>query len=317
VITDLNGDNRPDVVTMHSGDNNAVITPLLNNSGPMSNLRVTVSQSENTVGLGRQMAYTIHVANDGPDAAAGVTLSAEISLNGQVLSITPEQGTCSGSNSVVCAMGDLPTGAGVSLAFVVAPTSLDEPLWLAAGIGGSSADPDLGDNGSALPTTVTVAEPLAPTVVSVTGSNGRATVSFAAPVSDGGAAVSSYTVTAFPGGITATGSASPVTVTGLTSGISYSFTVAAANSVGTGPESAPSAGLMICPLGDLTLNGNVDLTDALLALRIAVNIVAAAPAQFEVGDLAPFSNGVPAQNGSIDIADALLILRKVVKLIDF
>jgi len=40
-------------------------------------------------------------------------------------------------------------------------------------------------------------------------------VAFTAPVSDGGSAITGYTVTSSPGGITATGTASPLTVTGL------------------------------------------------------------------------------------------------------
>jgi len=41
-------------------------------------------------------------------------------------------------------------------------------------------------------------------------------------------------------GITATNSTSPITVTGLTDGVSYIFTVAAGNVLGYGPESAAS-----------------------------------------------------------------------------
>ena len=72
------------------------------------------------------------------------------------------------------------------------------------------------------------------------GGDGQATVSFSAPATNGGAAISSYTVTASPGGRTATGSASPLTVTGLTNGTSYTFTVTATNALGTGPASAAS-----------------------------------------------------------------------------
>ena len=49
--------------------------------------------------------------------------------------------------------------------------------------------------------------------------------------------LTSYTVMASPGGQTATGSASPITVGGLANGTSYSLTVAATNPAGTGPAS--------------------------------------------------------------------------------
>ena len=48
------------------------------------------------------------------------------------------------------------------------------------------------------------------------------------------------TVTASPGGETASGVSSPITVTGLTNGTSYTFTVAATNDVGTGSSSSSS-----------------------------------------------------------------------------
>ncbi len=40
----------------------------------------------------------------------------------------------------------------------------------------------------------------------------RTTVAFTAPANTGGAAITTYTVTASPGGITATGNSSPITV---------------------------------------------------------------------------------------------------------
>lgn len=87
---------------------------------------------------------------------------------------------------------------------------------------------------------VNAVAPGAPTAVTATAGNGKATINFTAPASNGGSALTSYTVTANPGGITATGAAGPITVTGLTNGIAYTFTVTATNSIGTGAASAAS-----------------------------------------------------------------------------
>ncbi len=82
--------------------------------------------------------------------------------------------------------------------------------------------------------------PGAPLGVSATAGNAQATVSFSPPASNGGSAITTYTVTSNPSGITATGSASPITVSGLVNGTAYTFTVVATNGVGPGPASAPS-----------------------------------------------------------------------------
>ena len=82
--------------------------------------------------------------------------------------------------------------------------------------------------------------PGAPTGVSAVGGAGQATVSFIAPASDGGSAVTSYTVTSSPGGVTATCPGSPCVVTGLTNGTAYTFTVHATNGIGDSAESAAS-----------------------------------------------------------------------------
>lgn len=93
-----------------------------------------------------------------------------------------------------------------------------------------------------LPITVNIAAvvPGAPTIGTATAGDAQADVAFTAPASDGGSAITGYRATSTPGGITATGASSPITVTGLTNGTAYTFTVAAQNAVGYGAESASS-----------------------------------------------------------------------------
>ena len=86
--------------------------------------------------------------------------------------------------------------------------------------------------------------PDAPTGVSGTqGGNGQSNISFTAPSYTGTTSITSYRVTSSPDGITASGSSSPITITGLTNGTTYTFTVAAQNSVGFSDESASSSGV--------------------------------------------------------------------------
>ncbi len=81
--------------------------------------------------------------------------------------------------------------------------------------------------------------PQAPTIGTATASVGAASVTFTAGAT-GGAAVSTYTVTSSPGSLTGTGASSPITVSGLTGGTAYTFTVTATNANGTSAASSAS-----------------------------------------------------------------------------
>jgi len=121
--------------------------------------------------------------------------------------------------------------AGTSYRFAVVATN---------SVGNSSAS----SSSNSITTTAAATAPGAPTIGAATATGqSTATVAFTAPVSNGGSAITGYTVTSSPGGVTASGTSSPITVTGLSAGTSYIFTIAATNAVGTSSSSSASNGV--------------------------------------------------------------------------
>ena len=163
-------------------------------------------------------------ASNGGSAITGYVVTPYIAGVAQ----TPQTFTSTATTETVTGLTN-----GTSYTFKVAATNR-------IGTGANS-----GASNAVTPATV----PGAPTIGTATaGSLGtlKATVTFTAPASNGGSLITSYTVTAtdvsnsFRGGQTASGSGSPITVTGLHSGDVYTFKVTATNAIGTGASSAAS-----------------------------------------------------------------------------
>ena len=106
----------------------------------------------------------------------------------------------------------------------------------------------LGNSPASLPSTsitpsidaVAQTFPHAPTIGTATAGLNSASVAFTAPSNTGNSTISGYRVTSNPGGITATGTTSPITVSGLIANTSYTFTVVATNSIGNSIPSGRS-----------------------------------------------------------------------------
>ena len=119
----------------------------------------------------------------------------------------------------------------------------------------------------AVPSTVRAADgvPDAPTLQSAVAGNTQVTLTWLAPTNIGGSAINHYTVQGGPSTIDNI-AGSPYTITGLTNGQSYTFTVTATNSNGTSlasnslsaiPFSSPDAPTLLTAVAG---NGQVTLT---------------------------------------------------------
>lgn len=132
--------------------------------------------------------------------------------------------------------------------------------------------------------TVNAVVPSAPIIGSASASSGQASISFTAPASNGGSGITGYTVTASPGGATASGAGSPITFSGLTNGTSYTFTVRAANGVGTGAPSAASNA--VTPKASQTINFTT-VADQVIDSTVTLNASASS------GNSVSFSSSTP------------------------
>ncbi|MFI5258362.1 MAG: fibronectin type III domain-containing protein [Candidatus Limnocylindrales bacterium] len=145
------------------------------------------------------------------------------SITGYTVTSNPGSFTCGTSGATSCVVGGLTNGQ--SYTFTVTATNL-------AGTGPPSLP-----SASVIPDTF----PDPPTGAAAVRGNLSATVSWAAPVNNGGSTITLYTVTSSPGGLTCNNTvAGSCTVSGLTLSVTYTFTVTATNSTGQGLRSDPS-----------------------------------------------------------------------------
>ena len=130
-----------------------------------------------------------------------------------------------------------------------------------------------GSGGTTVPVPA-VSAPGAPTAVSASAADGGAILTFTAPSSTGGASISGYGAVCSAAGQaprTATGTAAPLTVTGLLNGQAYSCTVAATNSAGTGPASTAVTVTPLAPASSTDFPGSLVLgapTDTSVRLKL-------------------------------------------------
>ncbi len=154
--------------------------------------------------------------------------------------------------------------------------------------------------------------PDAPTTISATAGNGSATVTFTSGALGSGTLIN---YTADCGGITNTGGGSPITVTGLTNGVSYTCTVNTTTTIGSSAWSAPSQAIVPSASVPLSLvsvasrkthgaSGAFDVTvDTTQPIGGTITVE---PRQIGAGHAVIFSfNGAVTAAGNVSVENAL------------
>lgn len=118
-----------------------------------ADLKLTMSDAPDPVRVGANLVYTVTVTNQGPAAASGVKLTDKLPANVNFVSAVPAQGTCSGTATVTCSIGNLAVGAVSSVAITV-KTRQRGTLSNTASVTATSVDPNGANNSATATTTV-------------------------------------------------------------------------------------------------------------------------------------------------------------------
>lgn len=120
----------------------------------------------NSVYQGSPLTYTIRVANAGSLPATNVNLTDVLPAQMSFVSATASQGSCAGSATVTCALGDIAVGATATVLVNVLPTATGYNINNTVTVSTSGVDVNSRNNSAAI--TITVREPLVLADLSVT-----------------------------------------------------------------------------------------------------------------------------------------------------
>jgi hypothetical protein len=131
----------------------------------------------------------------------------------------------------------------------------------------------------------------APTIGAATAGDASASVAFTAPANVGGSAISAYYAVSDPDRITGSGASSPVTVSGLTNGTAYTFSVWALNTYGPSPFSGASGSVSPAAPRGVFSGGQTNSTIDYITITTTGNAI-------DFGDLTVSDNTGTAYGGT-------------------
>jgi uncharacterized repeat protein (TIGR01451 family) len=143
------------------GNNNATATTTVDpaaGGGTVTPADVSIvkTASPNPVAVGANLTYTLTVGNGGPASADAVTVTDNLPSGVTLVSTTPSQGSCSGSEAISCSLGTLAAGATATVTIVVKPTVAGS-LTNSASVATTNQDADPTNNTSTVTVSVSPA----------------------------------------------------------------------------------------------------------------------------------------------------------------
>ena len=124
-----------------------------------ADLSLTKTTGATTTTTGSTVSYTITVANAGPSTATNVVVIDPLPAGLQFVSATPSQGSCSGTTTVTCTLGNLLSGANATITLQALVTATSGTIANTATVSSATSDPNGGNNGGTS-TPLPVGEPI-------------------------------------------------------------------------------------------------------------------------------------------------------------
>lgn len=238
--------------------------------GQTADLSVSVQDGPDPVSINTDLTYTITVANGGANTASSVVLTDTVPSGATLQSVTPSQGTCSGTTTLTCNLGDIANGGTATVTIVVRPTQAGTATNTAS-VSSNTPDPTGANNQATSTTTVNAAGGAGSADLSITVNGNPNPIAVGNPVT--------YTLNVSNAGPDA--ATAVVASDTLPSGVTF---VSATPSQGTCSQ---AAGVVSCGLG--TVNSGATTT---------VTIIATATTPGPASNLAQVTSGVPDPNTS-------------------
>jgi uncharacterized repeat protein (TIGR01451 family) len=118
-----------------------------------ADLSLTGAAAPNPILAGDVLTYTLKASNAGPNAVTDLTLTDTLPAGVNVIAAQPTQGTCSGTDTISCALGALADGATATVVITVLAEQAGSAIDTAA-ITSGTPDPNSANNSVTVTTTV-------------------------------------------------------------------------------------------------------------------------------------------------------------------
>ena len=120
---------------------------------PEADLAVALGDAPDPVALRKPLVVTASVANRGPAAATTAQLGLTLPANTALVKVVASQGSCSGTATLVCALGTLAPGAKVTVAVTLRPKAAGT-VTTTASVSATELDTNRSNNSASATTTV-------------------------------------------------------------------------------------------------------------------------------------------------------------------